>query len=445
MDRQVNSLSDFATALGSGVTSADTMAFNNRYSAVTLNRALLSQSYIEHGILSTLIDLPVDDAMRGGIDLVCPEMDADDLKKLADEIEKMEILQTYATALKWMRLFGGAGVLINIGQDLSKPFNMAMVKEKTPLKFYAADRWELCYAPAGMGAIDQFSDITIDCPYNYYGHVMHKSNVIKLNGKEAPSMLRGQFGGWGMSEIEKILPSFNQYLKHQSVSFELLDEAKCDVFHIEGFNSSIATKNGSALTAQRIGIAAQIKNYQNALVLDTTDGYEQKQIQFNGLAEMLTQIRIGLASDLRMPMTKLFGLSASGFNSGEDDIEVYNSMVETEIRSKVRTGLITMLKIVSQKTFGYVPETISFNWKPLRMQSSQEQSMIKTEALNRIISAFGNGLMTEEMAVEQTNHAKIFDLDLNAADAIPLEELTNMTGNDIVGDPAKTVGGTGKI
>ena len=442
MDIQLNSLSDFANALGSNASSLDTMAFAPRYSAITLNRTLLSQTYVESGIIQVLIDQPVDDAFRGGIMIESDELNADDLKELYQEMESIDALNTYAKALKWNRLYGGAGVLINVGQDLAKPFNIKAVNEKTPLKFYAADRWELSFSPSGMGAIDQFADMSIDHPYNYYGHVMHKSNVIKLTGKEAPSLIRGQFSGWGMSELEKVVRSYNQYLKHQSVSFELLDESKIDVFHVEGFNASIATKNGAQLTAQRVGLASQIKNYQNALVLDKNDDYEQKQINFAGLSEILTQIRIGLACDLRMPMTKLFGLSANGLNaSGEDDIENYNAMVETEIRSKVRGPLINMLQIVCQKKFGFVPKTLSFSWHPLRMQSSQEQSIIKTESLNRIITAFSNGLIESEKAVEQINHAKIFDLDLKEGDAMSLDEIVNLTGSNDMGETAQSRSG----
>lgn len=441
----VNSLQDFTSALGSSLSTADTMMFNKRYSIISNSRQLLSSTYLEEGIVQVFIDQPVDDAFRGGIAIQCAELDADDLKELNSEMDRLEALKTYAQGLKWMRLYGGAGIIINVGQDASKPFKIEAIKKNTPLNFYAADRWELCYAPSGLGALDQFYVSTIECPYNYYGHVLHQTNVIKLMGKLAPSMFRGQFGGWGMSELEKIVRNFNQYLKHQSVTFELLDEAKLDVFGIQGFNSSIASKNGADLTAKRVQLAAQIKNFQNALVIDKEDTYEQKSIAFTGLAEVLTQIRIGLACDLRMPMTKLFGLSASGFNSGEDDIENYNCMVETEIRSKVKPGIINMLQIICQKIFGYVPESIDFSWKPLREQSSSEQSIIKTDTLNRVVSAFNNGLIPENKAVEILNHGKVFDIELQEGEAMSLDDVSNMLGKDPeLGDEAKIIGRSGR-
>jgi len=66
--------------------------------------------------------------------------------------------------------------------------------------------------------------------------------------------------------------------------------------------------------------------------MDMKDDYEQKQITFTGLSDVLSQIRYGIAADVKMPMAKLFGMSASGFNSGEDDIENYNAMIESSVR-----------------------------------------------------------------------------------------------------------------
>jgi phage-related protein (TIGR01555 family) len=249
--------------------------------------------------------------------------------------------------------------------------------------------------------------------------------VIKLNGKIAPSIIRGQYGGWGVSEIERIIRSWNQYVKHQDVSFELLDEAKVDVFKIQGFNSAVASRNGAELTAKRIGIAAKVKNYQNALVVDKDDEYEQKQVQYSGLAEILKEIRIQLACDVRMPMTKLFGMSASGFNSGEDDIENYNSTVESEIRTKCKHGLILMLKIVCKKMFGHVPESLDFDFAPLRLMSSQEESQIKDGKLNRTITAYQAGLMPIEKAVEQVNADKIFPVELAKEESMETQDSLN--------------------
>ncbi|MGB2578207.1 hypothetical protein AAIR98_000125 [Elusimicrobium simillimum] len=79
-------------------------------------------------------------------------------------------------------------------------------------------------------------------------------------------------------------------------------------------------------------------------IKDTTDILESKHLTFRA-CEILREIRMQIASDLKMPLTKLFGISATGFNSGEDDIENYNAMIESEIRSKCKYDLLTILEI----------------------------------------------------------------------------------------------------
>jgi phage-related protein (TIGR01555 family) len=448
----VNSIGDFVNMVQSGsntgtaaLSQLQAFGWNNRYNSLTLNRSLVSEMYQEHGVVQVIVDQPVDDAFRGGIELKIPEFSDEDIKKLEYYINTQNILLTYAQACKYARLYGGAGIIINAGQDEREPFNIRKVKEWTPLEFYAADRWELSYTADGMG-VDQFRDNKIERPYNYYGHVLHKTNVIKIDGKEAPSLLRGQFGGWGVSELERLVRSYNQYLKHQNVAYEMLDEAKLDIYKIEGFNSAMATPRGPQLTAQRIQYANMVKNYENALVIDKEDEYEQKSFSFAGLAEILREIRIGLACDCRFPVDKLFGQSASGFASGEDSIENYNCMVENEVRSKIKGGLIEMLEICCQKLFGYVPENRDFEWKSLRIMSSQEDSLVKTDNLNRITTTYQNGLITSEKAVELINIQKIFGTDISSAEALSLEEITEITGGTQADlSVAKASGRSGRV
>jgi uncharacterized protein len=432
MDQQTrnNSLAELVQTIGAEITRFDTLRLNNRFSIITNDRMLLSQSYVEHGIIQILIDQPVDDAYKNGVDIFADDFDADDIKKFQHYLDMEGIIDIYAQARKWTRLFGGGGVLINCGQKLDKAFRIDTITEKTPLEFYAVDRWEVSYMPVA-NAVDQTAVDKREVPYNYYGHPIHRTNLIRLEGKQAPSLIRGQFSGWGVSEIERLLKSYNLFLKHSDVIFELLDESKIDVWKILGFNESLASKAGQQITTDRIQYSTQLKNYKNALILDKEDDYEQKQLTYSGLSEILKEIRIGLACDCRMPLTKLFGISASGFNAGEEDLENYYSMVENEIRSKDKAGLMQMLKVCSQKLFGFVPESLRFEFKPLRTMSSKDESELKTQILNRITSAYQNGMLPEDAAVKQINAAKVFPLDLKEGEALSLDELHDMQGESV--------------
>lgn len=404
------------------ISQVNTIECNLRYYMISNFRVLLSWLYVEHGIVQTLVDQPVDDAFRAGFEIKSNELDANDVEKLLIYMDRHKVVRRIMQAIKWARLYGGGALMIITDQNPEKPLNLRAIHEDTPLEFRAVDMWELYNSIQNtqdqiepdnyLGANTKF--------YNYYGHVMHHSRVFKIDGKEAPSFLRPRLRGWGMSEIERLVRSINQYMKNQDVVFELLDEAKVDVYKIKGFTEALINSVGTAQVANRIQQANIIKNFNNALTMDINDDYEQKQIQFAGLADMLPQIRQGVAADLKMPITKLFGVSAAGFNSGEDDIENYNSMLEGEIRAPSKFIVVDTIAIVCQKLFGFVPEDLMIEFKPLRILSALEEEEVKNHQYNRVNSAYQGGLATPQQAKQAINAKSLLPVELDeTTDALP--------------------------
>lgn len=381
---------------------------NSNYTPITLNRVLLSYSYMTFGIIQTFIDQPVEDAFRGGIEIKCDELSPDEIKQLQDALDKEGDIKAIKDTMKWAKLYGGAGIIINTDQDPLTPLDMDAISEDTPLKFIDADRWELIW--------NYLQGDRMDAPYNYYGETIHKSRVIKITGKDAPSYIRRRLQGWGMSELERCIRSMNSYVKNEDLIYQLLDEAKIDVWRIEGFNVNILSALGQGQTNTRLQIANMLKNFHRAIIMDKNDEYEQKQISFSGLADILNQNRIGIAAAVRMPMAKLFGLSAAGFNSGEDDIENYNALVESEVRAKATEILREILPIRCMKLFGFAPESLDFEFKPLRVLSAIEEENIRTSQFNRLTAQYANGTLTPVEYAEALKTANIQTMETEVGD-----------------------------
>jgi uncharacterized protein len=357
---------------------------SNQYNPLTLNRILLSYSYMTHGPIQTMIDQPVEDAFRGGIDVKSEELDEDDRKLLKRTMEDCGDITAIKDVMRWCKLFGGSGLIINTNQDPAKELNSKIITENDPLSFIAADRWELTLA--------YMWDTDVECPYNYYGQPLHKTRVIKVLGKEAPSFIRRRLQGWGFSEIERTIRPINQYVKEEDLIYQLLDEAKIDVYKIKGFNASLLSNASGNALKSRFQLANLFKNFHSAITMDIEDDYQQKQLTFAGLAEMMKMIQVNIAAAIRMPMTKLFGLSASGFNSGEDDIENYNALVESEVRAKAKEVLMQVIPLRCQQIFGFVPEDLEVEFKPLRVLSAEQEENVKTQKFNRISALYSQGM-----------------------------------------------------
>jgi phage-related protein (TIGR01555 family) len=391
-------------------------AFKNlRWYLVSNFRQVLNQLYVELGLVQTIVDVPVDDGFRGGVEIKSKQLDEEQIEELQISLDRDDDLNTAAQAQKWNRLFGGAGVLILTDQDPMEPLQLDQIGFNTPLEFRAADMWELFWDKQNTEGYDPAIQTEDFEYYNYYGEQIHKSRVMRLKGFTSPSFIRPRLRGWGFSVVEVLVRSLNQYLKATDLSFQVLDEFKIDVFKIKNLVNTLMSPMGQQKVNQRVQMANYQKNYQNALVMDSEDDWDHKQLSFAGLAETMAGIRMQVAADMRMPMTKLFGISAAGFNSGEDDIEVYNAMVESQVRNKSKYDVLRICEIKCQKLFGFVPDDISISFKPLRVLGAEQEENVKTQKFNRLMAAKSAGEITTFEFREACNKGDIFDITLDNA------------------------------
>jgi phage-related protein (TIGR01555 family) len=425
-----NSLSSLVDSLSMGafgqygvqLSQTDTLFINNRWYLISNLRQLLSELYVEHGIVQTLVDQPVDDAFRGGFEIKTDQLSKDEVEQLQAYMEKDGIIRAITQSIKWARLYGGGAVILITDQPASTPLNLKALTDKSPIEFRAVDMWELYSDQVNVEGRDTVLDDTQDF-FHYYGVRVHPSRVYKIMGKQAPAFIRPRLRGWGMSELERLVRSLNQYMKNQDVVFDLLDEAKVDIYKMKNFNSALMTPEGTTNVSKRIQSANMIKNYNNALTMDTDDEYEQKQINFAGLSDMLIQIRQGIAADLKMPVTKLFGISAAGFNSGEDDIENYNSMIESEIRSRVKFIVLDMIAVCCQRMFGMVPDDMKIEFPPLRILGADQEQQVKDRKFNRVMSALSTGVIKAKEAKQAINKDGLLPIEIDESDELgqPIE------------------------
>jgi uncharacterized protein len=400
-----NSLTNLVTQLGaanemSNLTSMQPLLANTIYYPLTLQHQLLTYMYSTHGVLQTAIDLPVQDALRGGLDLHSDQFDDDDLKDLHKFMNRSGILSAIKKSRSWTRLFGGGALVINTGQEMDKPLSLKGIKK---LQLYAANRWEFSMPGVNPNAPWELLNfgIPVDSEYFlFYGHRLHRSRVITMCGLEAPYLRKWQLQGWGMSEVERMIEDFNKYLKTSNVLYELLEQAKLDVYQMEGFNAQLLTSKGTSRTMNKIQKMNELKNFNRAIVLDAKDKYEQKQLTFAGIAEIMKENRTAIAAALRIPMTKLYGISASGFNSGEDDIENYNAMVESEVREPMREVIYKVLDLVIAMMFGVEESDIDFDYKPLRVLGAEQEETIKSSKQRRHMDLFDRGVYNAKELVE---------------------------------------------
>lgn len=401
---------------------------------LSLHYIPLANTYKSNGFAATAVDLPVSDAFRdGGFEIDSDTLSADEIQQLEEKMSDMNDIETLKDCLRWGRLYGGGCILINTEQKADTPFNPETIKGKE-VEFLAVDRWQCIPLASSLYLAEKF--MLQDNLHNEGEEItFDKSRVLTFTGKTQPYYLRNLLQGWGASIFEDIIPQLNQYLKANGVILELLDEAKIDILKISGLSDLLMSSEGEAVVRRRVDIAAANKNYKSMLTMDANDDYDQKQLSFGSIDQMLEKIFLLICSCLRIPYSKIFGRGASGFSSGEDDLENYNAMINSDIRVPATKILKQMIDIRCYQLFGRKIPDLTITWKPLRVMSEKDQQEIETQKINSYIQLLQAGILSPKQVAEKLAVEKIFaltDEEINAlSDEVQADELTGFTEENV--------------
>lgn len=393
---------------------------NNAYNNISIELLswqyyLLTYLYKTYGILGKIIDIPVDDAYKnGGFDLDSDDIDEREIKQLQDSLVDNGDIEEIKAAQKWARLYGGAVVIALSGKSLEEPLNKENL-ENNVLEFIAVDRWQVNYSLPNIKMRGGMWELT-----NYQGgwqknykefegvNKIHPSRVFVVEGKRAPYMIMQQVQGWGISVYEQIFQDMSQFFKARNVLFELLDEAKTDVLKLATLQTAISSSNGERALQKMVDMIARNKNYKSQITLSKDDDYEQKQISFAGFEGILKEIRIMMAGSSNIPVNKLWGEGVTGFGSGEDSLENYNSQIENEIRTPANSLINWILQLRGWQLFGREIKDLTKTWKNLRVLSAIDEQNIHDHKLANVIQLFDRQLLTPKETMEYLKKQQIF-------------------------------------
>lgn len=389
----------------------------NNISFVMLSQQqiLLTYLYKTFGILANIVDIPVDDAYkRGGFDLEADSIDEKELHELEKYVSKKQDIKQIKNARKWARLYGGAALIIFDGGDLHKPLNEKALSNSS-FELLAVDRWQLAYSephidiPGGVWTVSNYSANS-----QLNSKMIHDSRIIVVKGKEAPYQIMQRVNGWGISVYEQIFQDMSSFFKARNVIFELLDESKIDVLKLESLQTAIQSSSGEQALQRMVDMVSRNKNYKSTITLSTADEYDQKQIRFAGMSEILKEIRVMIAGSAKMPVNKIWGEGVTGFGSGEDSLENYNSQIENEIRVDDTPIIEEVLRLRCIELFGREVEDLEMMWKNLRTLNAIDEQNINDKKLANVMQLFDRQLLTPQEVMEYLKKQQIFIHDTKA-------------------------------
>lgn len=416
----------FNDSLGSLVTKMGQKAKERQYELNQTTLQQLNNAYDSSWIIRKYINKTIGDMTKGGREIFFDEAFDEAGKKIFNDTHaKFETAGVIADTLFNLLLYGD--VLIFAVTDANEEIYTNPLGANETLKRLI------------VLSKNEFKEIEKDAKFEPFTHYqintleVHKSRCVRLQQGIKSYGLKRRDSKSDASVALDVAKMFDTITI--SVS-DLIEECKLDIFGIEDYNDQILSGNDEAIL-KRLRLIQLGKSYTNAIAMDIKDKYETKETNLTGLADLWTKASIVVAGALNRPLNIIFGESASGFSSGEEDNRAYYETI-AELQNTFLRPIYEFIDPFILKFMGKVDnQALEFDFISIDSVNEVERANI----LNTKATAFGTlidkAVITEAIALKELRDEglikNITDEDISEAEILS-KTLDDPTDNTPVSD-----------
>lgn len=401
---------NFSARMGLGtqnVLSDSTYTFD----LLTRNRVKLEAMYRGSWIVGVAVDSVAEDMTRAGVSIKGSD-DPEAIQKMQSSLTRLGVWRSMLDTIKWARLYGGAIAMIVIdGQDPSTPLNIDTVGRDQFRGLKVFDRWQL--QPNLQSMVTEGVDYGLPEFYNVISNIttgqvgglrIHHSRVIRQIGIQLPAMQAMTEDWWGESIIERLYDRLVSFDAATSGAANLIQKAHLRTVQIDKLREVMAS--GGKAEENLLTMFHHMRMLQTnegLTLLDKEDTFTAHSYSFSGLSDMILQFGQQIAGATGIPLVRLFGQSPAGLSStGESDIRMYYDNVASQQESRLRDGMMKVLRVMHKSLFGTsAPDNFDFDFVPLWQTSTKEKADIATLVVTTIANAFEKGLIDQTTALQE--------------------------------------------
>ena len=183
----------------------------------------------------------------------------------------------------------------------------------------------------------------------------------------------------------------------------ILQEFVIGKYKFQDLDEILAAGNEKKLQARISGIEMS-KSLINAVMLGTDEEYQRDSASVGGLADLLDRFMMLVSSVSSIPVTRLFGRSASGLNAtGEGDLKSYYDLIAAE-QSALTPEVERLIKMIAVGNGLSEDEDYSWEWGNLNQLTSEQvanEERIHAETLRTNMDAAQRAIQEGVLTPEQ--------------------------------------------
>ena len=397
------------------------------------------------------VDIPVDDAMRGGFEVkrIDPVI-AKILKKRWNELCGDDQLER---ASKQERLLGGCALLI-VASDKKINDEKATMAEPLNLSLIASNPKAI--ASLNMVDINRISipspindvfDPRFDNPTTYWidNVEVDKSRLIVFDGK--PLFGRTTYSslfpaprvnpaGFGESILTTVYDDLLRACGTSQAAFHLVNMASVMLIMMQDFAGLQTSKVGQQKVEKMREIANSINIYKGAILDGVDVDVKNLPASFGSVPE-LVEVFVGmLASAWDIPVTRFRGTSPGGLNStGASDLENYYNMVQSFRERRLAPRIKQVMKLLAIQEFGMdggirIHDEMEIEFKSLWNLDTKAEAEASKAWLDGIMPLLDKGSISPEdfeLEAKKRNILLLGDTKIQAPEQM-------LGGQDLFGD-----------
>lgn len=402
----------------SGMNTERDKAAHSYYAEPTIDRQELVNAYRTSWMARKIVDIPALDSCRNWRAWQAKQ----ELISLIEAEEKrLNVRGKVLEARKKARLFGGAAIYADFGDDASQPLDMERIK-KGGLRFLTVfTSQQLTEGDLETDPMSEFYDtpreFTITAGVTGQARI-HPSRLTIFYGNELPERsAAGSAFGWGDSVLVSVMAAVKRAESAAANVNSLIYEANVDVVSIEGLAEILKLPGGEDKVRELLKMNLDAKSNLRALVLDAKNTYDRKAISFSTLPDLMDRFDQHAAGAADIPMTRFMGMSPGGLNSaGESDLRNYYDRVAAGQTLEMGPALSRLDEALIRSATGARDEAIFYDWNPLWQLSEKDKADIFKTKSDAARTLAGNGGTSEPI--------------------IPIEALSDAVVNELVEDGA---------
>lgn len=370
----ITNVTDTLQNLVSSLGTAKDKGVYDRFVYVPRDRNELDAAFRSDWLARKIVTIPASDMTRAGRQW---QADKKQIEAIEAEEKRLGFQIKLNDALLYGRQYGGGAIVMGFGDiDPSQPAPKNV--QKGGLKYiHAVNRYEITAASIirdvtspWFGEPEYYSVTTGD------GLMVqiHPSRVVPFQGNRRPDRdINSEY--WGDSVIEAVYDAVHNSALANSGVANLLQEAKLDVIKIPQLSKNLQTKEYAAKLSTRFSLANQLKSLVNALVIDSEEEWEQKQIDFANLPEVIREFMSVVAGAADIPATRLLGQSPGGLNAtGDSDLRNYYDRISGDQNVWLTPALKRLDDAMIASALGNRPDDVWYKWASLWQQSEKEKA-----------------------------------------------------------------------